>query len=124
MRTITIYYFQGLARRIIFQYQFIAWPDRDCPEDELTVLEFIKFVRRENSKLSNPMVVHCSAGVGRTGTFIAMDILLLSCQRDKFISICDTVRKLRLQRGRMVQTVGQYEFLYKSINMCLSQSIN
>ena len=58
------------------------------------------------------MIIHCSAGVGRTGTFIALDILTQRMQNEKKINIYDTVKSLRKQRVKMVQTLQQYTFLY------------
>lgn len=74
----------GQEARCIHQFHFKAWPDHGVPSDPTTVLSFLKDVNdRQNSHKQNattseigPVVVHCSAGIGRTGTFIVIDILL------------------------------------------------
>ncbi|WKX97287.1 hypothetical protein Q1695_013162 [Nippostrongylus brasiliensis] len=112
----------GLPQRELFHLQFIGWPDHGCPEQPESVLRFLDAVDvacKKAISTQGPVIVHCSAGIGRTGTFIVIDILLnqirnrgSSCP----IDIPRTVMKIREQRSRMVQTEAQYVFLYRAIS--------
>ncbi|XP_055532783.1 phosphatidylinositol phosphatase PTPRQ [Wyeomyia smithii] len=105
---------RGNIRRAVFHYHFLVWPDHGCPASPTDLIRFIKAVRSERKNLALPVVVHCSAGVGRTGTLIALDIIIQRIQQEKKINIYDTVKQLRRQRVKMVQTSDQYAFLYQS----------
>ena len=110
--------------RDIYQFHFKAWPDHGVPQDPGVVLGFLddvnhkyREVQRESDK-HRPMVVHCSAGIGRTGTFIVIDIILASITANGWkheIDIQQTVQIARLQRSGMVQTEQQYKFVYRAI---------
>ena len=101
---------------------FLAWPDFGVPEEEedrVALFELISLARSKNASWDNPAIVHCSAGVGRSGTFIALEHLLqelasghLDTVDDSQDPIFDTVSKLREQRMTMVQSDVQYQFLY------------
>ncbi|EYC24319.1 hypothetical protein Y032_0014g2439 [Ancylostoma ceylanicum] len=120
---------KGMPQREVFHLQFIGWPDHGCPEQPESVLRFLDAVDVACKKAissQGPVIVHCSAGIGRTGTFIVIDILLnqirhrgSSCP----IDIPRTVMKIREQRSRMVQTEAQYVFLYRAIS-CYVGMIN
>ncbi|KIH59109.1 Protein-tyrosine phosphatase [Ancylostoma duodenale] len=120
---------KGMPQRELFHLQFIGWPDHGCPEQPESVLRFLDAVDVACKKAissQGPVIVHCSAGIGRTGTFIVIDILLnqirhrgSSCP----IDIPRTVMKIREQRSRMVQTEAQYVFLYRAIS-CYVGMIN
>jgi len=110
--------------RHIFHFHFKAWPDHGVPHDPGAVLGFLQDVNLRHSVLgtegqeSGPIVVHCSAGIGRTGTFIVVDILLnlISFQGwDNEIDIQKTIQLVRAQRSGMVQTEQQYKFVYMAI---------
>lgn len=100
--------------REVTQYQFVGWPDGDKPsepaQNSLLKLLNIMIQHIENDE---KVVVHCSAGVGRTGTFIAMAEIKMLIPKSDSISIFEIVRKLREQRWAMVYTTSQYEFLYE-----------
>ncbi|XP_070496815.1 receptor-type tyrosine-protein phosphatase H-like isoform X2 [Chironomus tepperi] len=93
-------------------YYFCKWPDHGCPSNAFDLIEFVKIVRNERQKTGDTFVVHCSAGVGRTGTFIAVDIMIQRIKREAKINIFDLVKQLRSQRMKMVQSCDQYVFLY------------
>ncbi|KAI9555380.1 hypothetical protein GHT06_017895 [Daphnia sinensis] len=103
------------------QMHYTEWPDFGCPENPEQLINFIHAMRAESISLYNtyriacPIVVHCSAGVGRTGTLIALDILMEQARRKKIIDVFGTVLKLRQDRDRMVQNEEQYLFLYRCI---------
>lgn len=102
-------------KKIVNHLQSIAWPDHGAPElDE--EYDSIKFIVDEVLENRGPVVVHCSAGIGRTGTLIALCQMIEAVQMTTFnprVSVFGTVRRLREQRWKMVQTKNQYDFLYK-----------
>ncbi|VVC93808.1 unnamed protein product [Leptidea sinapis] len=112
-------------RRRVYQYQFLSWPDQCSPPDPDGVLAFIEDINRrmynvsqeKNAPEQNILCVHCSAGVGRTGTFIVLDILIdkmmsgLNCE----IDVHKTVKLVRAQRPGMVQNKIQYRFIYLAL---------
>ncbi len=107
--------------RIIWHLSFSGWPDFGVPEDgdRLALFELLHMSREKNGLPENPRIVHCSAGVGRSGTFIALDHLLkeldagaVATAEDEEDMIFNTVNKLREQRMMMVQSDAQYLFLY------------
>lgn len=111
--------------RNITQLHFCEWPDHGVPKScqgirrLMHLSHFYRTYHHHNHGLSGPTIVHCSAGIGRAGTFIAIDMLLDS---HKFAenaaypkTVYDTVRWLRLRRKGMIQTVDQYKFIYKAL---------
>ena len=114
----------GDETRTIWHLLFCGWPDFAVPEgdDRQGLLELLKVSVEKNSVPSNPRIIHCSAGVGRSGTFIALDYLLAQIKtgamakvKDDFDLIYDVVNNLRQQRMTMVQSEAQYQFLYQVI---------
>lgn len=109
--------------RLIYQYHLQAWPDHGVPEDPGRVLSFLDIVNEQQDKLqaleqAGPLVVHCSAGIGRTGTFIVIDMLLsqiMALGPNCEIDIYKTVQYVREQRSGMVQTEAQYRFIYNAV---------
>lgn len=95
--------------------QFLNWPDFGCPEGTTNMLQFTKRLRRHMQVNNSKAVVHCSAGVGRTGTLVAVDILLQTIRDGKDIDIYGTVVALRHQRMKMVQAESQYLYIYQCI---------
>uniref|UniRef100_A0A182JZK7 Uncharacterized protein n=1 Tax=Anopheles christyi TaxID=43041 RepID=A0A182JZK7_9DIPT len=113
---------KGNLTKAVFHYHFLEWPDHSCPASTADLIKFSKIVRAERKSYAIPLVVHCSAGVGRTGTFIALDIILQRMQQEKKINVYDTVKRLRRQRVKMVQTLDQYTFLYQCCLEYVSKS--
>ncbi|XP_035662432.1 receptor-type tyrosine-protein phosphatase alpha-like [Branchiostoma floridae] len=104
--------------RNIRHYNFMAWPDLDhgVPDTTASLLKFVRSVRGHISKQAmGPVVVHCSAGVGRTGTFIALDRLLLRMRKHDSVDIYGIVHEMRRHRMFMVQTEAQYIFIHQAI---------
>ena len=104
---------QPVPPRTVFHYHFKAWPDHGVPQDTKQVLGFLKDVNKRQAYLEEgqerpgPITVHCSAGIGRTGTFIVIDMLLRKIEEesvDTAIDIQKTILDLRKQRSGMVQT--------------------
>ncbi|XP_072931302.1 tyrosine-protein phosphatase non-receptor type 11-like isoform X2 [Epargyreus clarus] len=112
--------------KTVFQYQFTAWPDHSAPTEAENVLAFLDDINRKMIQISqerdapdqNVLCVHCSAGVGRTGTFIVLDMLIDKIKRSGFncdIDVHSTVKMVRAQRCGMVQNKAQYRFLYMGL---------
>ncbi|KAL9898387.1 protein tyrosine phosphatase 52F isoform 2-T5 [Glossina fuscipes fuscipes] len=101
----------GLKQKVVHFY-FKKWPDHGCPTDPMYLINFVRKVKSEKKPSYSPIVVHCSAGVGRTGTYIGLDIIMQRLKNESKINIYETVKKLRFQRMKMVQTLTQYTFLY------------
>nr|XP_043874906.1 receptor-type tyrosine-protein phosphatase eta-like isoform X6 [Solea senegalensis] len=102
-----------METRSVRQFHFTAWPDHGVPETTELLIGFRHLVREHMDQYSkhSPTVVHCSAGVGRTGTFIAIDTLIFQIERENAVDIFGTVHELRMHRTLMVQTEDQYVFL-------------
>ncbi|KAK6309243.1 hypothetical protein J4Q44_G00207060 [Coregonus suidteri] len=99
--------------RSVRHFHFTAWPDHGVPETTELLINFRHLVREHMDQYSrhSPTVVHCSAGVGRTGTFIAIDRLIFQIERDSTVDVYGTIHDLRMHRPLMVQTEDQYLFL-------------
>ncbi|XP_036439768.1 receptor-type tyrosine-protein phosphatase eta [Colossoma macropomum] len=99
--------------RSVRQFHFTAWPDHGVPETTELLINFRHLVREHMDQFSrhSPTLVHCSAGVGRTGTFIAIDRLIFQIERDGVVDVYGIIHDLRMHRPLMVQTEDQYVFL-------------
>ncbi|XP_062418961.1 receptor-type tyrosine-protein phosphatase eta [Pungitius pungitius] len=99
--------------RSVRHFHFTAWPDHGVPETTELLISFRHLVREHMDQYSrnSPTVVHCSAGVGRTGTFITIDRLIFQIEREDFVDVYGIVHDLRMHRTLMVQTEDQYVFL-------------
>ncbi|KAF0025362.1 hypothetical protein F2P81_022243 [Scophthalmus maximus] len=109
--------------RTVKHFHFTAWPDHGVPQGTKALIQFRRIMRwhMEREGVRAPTVVHCSAGVGRTGTIIALDVLLQQLDQKRAVSVGAFVHKLRLSRPHMVQTETQYVFLHQCIMDCLQQ---
>ncbi|XP_038592525.1 receptor-type tyrosine-protein phosphatase H-like isoform X3 [Micropterus salmoides] len=103
--------------RMVKHFHFTAWPDHGVPQGTEVLIQFRGLVRQhiEKEGTGAPTVVHCSAGVGRTGTIIALDVLLQQLGKERAVDINGFVHKMRLCRPYMVQTESQYVFLHQCI---------
>ncbi|KAL3882801.1 hypothetical protein ACJMK2_029108, partial [Sinanodonta woodiana] len=100
----------------VYHFSFLNWPDMGCPKDPLALLNFVTAVRTYvKPNFQSPIIVHCSAGVGRTGTFIAIDHLMQHVRDSVEIDIFNLVYEMRNQRSNMVQTEDQYVYIHDSI---------
>ncbi|XP_062054524.1 tyrosine-protein phosphatase non-receptor type 13 isoform X4 [Lepus europaeus] len=119
LRAMTLEDIQTGERRRISHLNFTAWPDHDTPSRPDDLLTFISYMRHIHR--SGPIVTHCSAGIGRSGTLICIDVVLGLISQDLDFDISDVVRCMRLQRHGMVQTEDQYIFCYQVILYVLTR---
>ncbi|XP_016099746.1 tyrosine-protein phosphatase non-receptor type 21-like [Sinocyclocheilus grahami] len=117
--------------RTVWHLQYTDWPDHGCPEDFkgfLSYLEEIQSVRRHTNSSSDPkntnlpVLVHCSAGVGRTGVVILSEIMIACLEHNEMLDVPTVLNLLRQQRMMMVQTLSQYTFIYKVLIQFLRNS--
>uniref|UniRef100_A0A3Q3WL13 protein-tyrosine-phosphatase n=1 Tax=Mola mola TaxID=94237 RepID=A0A3Q3WL13_MOLML len=123
-----LYNTQSGERREVCHYLYVSWPDFGVPKSASAMLDFREHVlqRRQTAVQSlgsgwtgppggPPVVVHCSAGIGRTGTFCTLDICLSRLEDIGTVDICQTVRRMRTQRAFSIQTWDQYYFCYTAV---------
>ncbi|XP_017400633.1 tyrosine-protein phosphatase non-receptor type 13 isoform X5 [Cebus imitator] len=119
VRAMTLEDIQTREVRHISHLNFTAWPDHDTPSQPDDLLTFISYMRHIHK--SGPIITHCSAGIGRSGTLICIDVVLGLISQDLDFDISDLVRCMRLQRHGMVQTEDQYIFCYQVILYVLTR---
>ncbi|XP_035257470.1 receptor-type tyrosine-protein phosphatase beta-like isoform X1 [Anguilla anguilla] len=103
--------------KVVRQFHYTVWPDHGVPETTQSLIQFVRTVRDYINRTpgSGATVVHCSAGVGRTGTFIALDRVLQQLDAKDTVDIYGAVFDLRLHRSHMVQTECQYTYLHQCV---------
>ncbi|XP_075064367.1 tyrosine-protein phosphatase non-receptor type 9 [Mixophyes fleayi] len=119
---------QGRETRKISHLQFLSWPDFGVPSSAAALINFRDAVKKEQRRLvlelgnkwkgpagGPPIVVHCSAGIGRTGTFCTLDICLSQIEDVENLNIQQTVRSMRKQRALSIQTPEQYYFCHMAV---------
>ncbi|XP_036394070.1 tyrosine-protein phosphatase non-receptor type 6 isoform X1 [Megalops cyprinoides] len=112
---------QSDAPREIWHYQYLSWPDHGVPHEPGGVLSFLSQVNSKQMEFPNagPMIIHCSAGIGRTGTIVVIDMLIETIDTkglDCDIDIQKSIQMVREQRSGMVQTEAQYKFIYLAVS--------
>ncbi|XP_037620589.1 protein tyrosine phosphatase receptor type Db isoform X19 [Sebastes umbrosus] len=115
VRTFALYKSGSNEKREVRHFQFTAWPDHGVPEHPTPFLAFLRRVKACNPPDAGPMVVHCSAGVGRTGCFIVIDAMAERIKHEKALDIYGHVTLMRSQRNYMVQTEDQYIFIHDAL---------
>ncbi|XP_018098986.1 receptor-type tyrosine-protein phosphatase S isoform X12 [Xenopus laevis] len=115
VRTFSLHKSGSSEKREVRQFQFTAWPDHGVPEYPTPFLAFLRRVKTCNPPDAGPIVVHCSAGVGRTGCFIVIDAMLERIKHEKTVDIYGHVTLMRSQRNYMVQTEDQYSFIHDAL---------
>jgi len=102
--------------RTVTQFHFLSWPDGNIPTSTKAILEFRRKVNKSYRGRSCPMIIHCSDGVGRSGTYVLIDMVLNRMMKgSKEIDIAATLEHIRDQRAGMVQTRSQFEFCLMAV---------
>uniref|UniRef100_A0AAQ5ZQ55 Protein tyrosine phosphatase non-receptor type 13 n=1 Tax=Amphiprion ocellaris TaxID=80972 RepID=A0AAQ5ZQ55_AMPOC len=113
IRLIEVKDVQTNETQFVTHLNYTGWPDHGTPSQPEQLLTFISYMRHVHR--SGPIITHCSAGIGRSGTLICIDVVLGLISKDADFDISDVVRNMRLQRQGMVQTEDQYIFCYQVI---------
>ncbi|XP_041432657.1 tyrosine-protein phosphatase non-receptor type 4 isoform X4 [Xenopus laevis] len=114
-REMTLTNLEKNESRPLTQIQYTAWPDHGVPDDSSDFLDFVSLVRQRRSHHDEPVVVHCSAGIGRTGVLITMETAMCLMECSQAVYPLDIVRTMRDQRAMMIQTPSQYRFVCEAI---------
>ncbi|XP_072043282.1 receptor-type tyrosine-protein phosphatase epsilon-like [Amphiura filiformis] len=101
--------------RLIKHFHYTSWPDMSVPEFAEPILGFLDHVNAENPTTAGPIVIHCSAGIGRTGTFITLDAMLKMAKAEGKVDIFYFVHDMRQRRPGLIQTVAQYIFVHDAL---------
>ncbi|KFD67772.1 LOW QUALITY PROTEIN: hypothetical protein M514_07512 [Trichuris suis] len=114
---------KGGVQRRVKNFHFTAWPDFGVPDQPKVLIDFVRLFRAQiNAIVHKPVVVHCSAGVGRSGTFIALDQLLQNVRSADVIDVFGTVYQMRKERVWMVQSEQQYVFIHHCLLAAIEES--
>ncbi|XP_077324846.1 receptor-type tyrosine-protein phosphatase R isoform X1 [Lithobates pipiens] len=110
---------QGSQSRIVKHYWYTSWPDHKTPDSAQPLLQLMLDVDEDRKAFDGrgPVVVHCSAGIGRTGCFIATSIGCRQLKEEGVVDVLSIVCKLRMDRGGMVQTSEQYQFVHHALSL-------
>ncbi|CAB1327990.1 unnamed protein product, partial [Coregonus sp. 'balchen'] len=115
VREITLTHLESEESRPLTQIQYMAWPDHGVPDDYTDFLDFVSLVRGKREGKEEPVIVHCSAGIGRTGVLITMETAMCLIEWNQPVYPLDIVRTMRDQRAMMIQTPSQYRFVCEAI---------
>ncbi|XP_066543437.1 tyrosine-protein phosphatase non-receptor type 4 isoform X2 [Amia ocellicauda] len=115
VREMTLTNLESNESRPLTQIQYLAWPDHGVPDDSTDFLDFVSLVRSKRAGKNEPVIVHCSAGIGRTGVLITMETAMCLIECNQPVYPLDIVRTMRDQRAMMIQTSSQYKFVCEAI---------
>uniref|UniRef100_A0A6I8S3N7 protein-tyrosine-phosphatase n=1 Tax=Xenopus tropicalis TaxID=8364 RepID=A0A6I8S3N7_XENTR len=110
---------QGSQSRTVKHYWYTSWPDHKTPDSAQPLLQLMLDVQEDRKNFSGrgPVVVHCSAGIGRTGCFISTSIGCCQLEEKGVVDVLNIVCQLRMDRGGMVQTSEQYQFVHHALSL-------
>ncbi|XP_048681507.1 receptor-type tyrosine-protein phosphatase U isoform X2 [Caretta caretta] len=103
------------ARHEVKQFHFTSWPEHGVPYHATGLLAFIRRVKVSTPPDAGPIVIHCSAGTGRTGCYIVLDVMLDMAECEGVVDIYNCVKTLCSRRINMIQTEEQYVFIHDAI---------
>uniref|UniRef100_A0A8D3CRY0 protein-tyrosine-phosphatase n=1 Tax=Scophthalmus maximus TaxID=52904 RepID=A0A8D3CRY0_SCOMX len=109
----------GNQTRVLQHYWYTSWPDHKTPDSAMPLLQLMADVETERraAAATGPLIVHCSAGIGRTGCFIATTIGCRQLQLEGVVDVLSITCQLRVDRGGMIQTAEQYEFVHHALSL-------
>ncbi|XP_048243318.1 uncharacterized protein LOC124125607 isoform X2 [Haliotis rufescens] len=107
-------------RRDVYHLHFSSWPDHGVP-DTAALLDFMWRVKVISGQQTEPIIVHCSAGIGRTGTYIAIESLVEQAKSEGVVDVVSFVSNMRGQRKNMIQTKEQYLFVYQAVARAMTE---
>ncbi|KAL3868893.1 hypothetical protein ACJMK2_041649 [Sinanodonta woodiana] len=113
VRTLKMSMNKNSQMKIVHHFHYTSWPDRDVPSDHESLLDFREKILSTESDHMGPNVIHCSAGIGRTGTLIVLDYLLKQAKVEDYIDVFKCIVEMRYQRTNFVQTQIQYEYIHE-----------
>ncbi|XP_064456583.1 tyrosine-protein phosphatase non-receptor type 4-like isoform X2 [Ornithodoros turicata] len=122
-REFTLINTQNKEERHITHMQYLAWPDHGVPDDASDFLSFVQQVRRNRDGMVEPTVVHCSAGIGRTGVLILMETAMCLIEANEPVYPLDITRHMRDQRAMLIQTASQYKFVCEAVLKVYNEGI-
>ncbi|KAK0075318.1 hypothetical protein PV326_011685 [Microctonus aethiopoides] len=103
--------------------QYCGWPDHGVPNDWRQFTKFTERVRAARTGMVEPAVVHCSAGIGRTGVLVLMETALCLIEANQPVYPLDIVRAMRDQRAMMIQNASQYKFVCEAVHKAYMEGI-
>lgn len=115
IRTFKVHKSGAAAKRVVKQFHFTAWPDHSVPAHPLSLVEMVELAKAHAPSSRAPLLLHCSAGVGRTGTVVLLEAALDMARAEKRVDIMGLLYKLRQQRVNLVETLEQYEFVHEAL---------